>query len=236
MLDFLIAWSLRNRWLVLLLAVVVTVVGLFRLQKIPVDVFPDLNRPTATLLTEAPGLAPEEVEALVTRPLEYQLIGATGVRRVRSSSGIGLSVISVEFEWDTEIYRARQMVSEKIQLARDRLPSDVRITLAPISSIMGEVMILGLRPVRAADSESERLEQAMRLRTLCEFTVRNRLLAVDGVSQVTVMGGVLRQFQVITSPERLAAAGVTLDQLITAAERSNGIAGAASWSGSRRNR
>ncbi|MFM8408001.1 MAG: efflux RND transporter permease subunit, partial [Pirellulaceae bacterium] len=225
MLDFLIAWSLRNRWLVLLLAVVVTVVGLFRLQKIPVDVFPDLNRPTATLLTEAPGLAPEEVEALVTRPLEYQLIGATGVRRVRSSSGIGLSVISVEFEWDTEIYRARQMVSEKIQLARDRLPSDVRITLAPISSIMGEVMILGLRPVRAADSESERLEQAMRLRTLCEFTVRNRLLAVDGVSQVTVMGGVLRQFQVITSPERLAAAGVTLDQLITAAERSNGIAG-----------
>jgi CzcA family heavy metal efflux pump len=225
MLDFLIAWSLRNRWLVLLLAVVVTVVGLFRLQKIPVDVFPDLNRPTATLLTEAPGLAPEEVEALVTRPLEYQLIGATGVRRVRSSSGIGLSVISVEFEWDTEIYRARQMVSEKIQLARDRLPSDVRITLAPISSIMGEVMILGLRPVQAADSESERLEQAMRLRTLCEFTVRNRLLAVDGVSQVTVMGGVLRQFQVITSPERLAAAGVTLDQLITAAERSNGIAG-----------
>jgi len=225
MLDGVIAFSLKNRWLVLLAALVLVVVGTYRLRHMPVDVFPDLNRPTVTLMTEAPGLAPEEVEVLVSRPLEYQLNGATGVRRVRSASGIGLSVVWVEFEWGTDIYQDRQIVGEKLQLARERLPAGANPVLAPISSIMGEVMIVGVRSTAPVDTPPEKLDKAMELRTLGEFTIRNRLLAVEGVSQVTVMGGVLKQYQVVTSPDRLAAEGVTLKQLTDAAEKANVIAG-----------
>ena len=225
MLDRVIAFSLKNRWLVLLAAVVVVVAGAYRLARTPVDVFPDLNRPTVTVMTEARGLAPEEVEALVTRPLEFQFNGATGVRRVRSASGIGLSVVWVEFDWGTDIYQDRQVVSEKLQLARGRLPAGANPVLAPISSIMGEVMILAVRSAAPGTTPQARLDKAMELRTLGEFTIRNRLLAVEGVSQVTVMGGVLKQYQVITSPDRLAAQGVTLQQLTDAAEKANALAG-----------
>jgi CzcA family heavy metal efflux pump len=221
MLDRVIAFSLKNRLLVLLAAVALVAWGAYEAARLPVDVFPDLNRPTVTVMTEAPGLAPEEVEVLVTRPIESLLNGATGVRRVRSSSAPGLSVVWVEFDWGTDVYKDRQVVTEKLQLARERLPKDANPTLAPISSIMGEVMLIGLRPTREPADPQEKARLAMEMRTLAEFDLRNRLLAVEGVAQVTVMGGTLKQYQVVTSPERLLARDVTLEQLVGAAEKAN---------------
>lgn len=225
MLNWIIAFSLKNRALVLIGSIAVMVYGVIQLRQMPVDVFPDLNRPTVTIMTESAGLAPEEVEVLVTRPIEFLLNGATGVKRVRSASGIGLSIVWVEFDWGTDIFRDRQIVAEKMQLARERLPADSNPVMAPISSIMGEIMLLGLRSTAELKTPLEQESKAMELRTLGEFTLRNRLLAVEGVSQVTVMGGVLKQYQIITSPARLAAQNVSLLQLTEAAQKSNVIAG-----------
>lgn len=225
MLNLIIAFSLKNRALVLAATTVVCSLAVFQLSRMPVDVFPDLNRPTVTIMTEAPGLAPEETEVLVTRPLEYLVNGATGVRRVRSASGIGLSIVWIEFDWGTDIFQDRQIVMEKIQLAQATLPKDTRPIMAPVSSIMGEIMLLGLRVAETSGSEPEQQETAMKLRTLAEFTIRNRLLSIDGISQVTVMGGVLRQYQVVTSPAKLASQGVSLTQLTDAVARANVVTG-----------
>ncbi|MCE2809922.1 MAG: efflux RND transporter permease subunit [Planctomycetaceae bacterium] len=219
MFDRIIRFSLDHRPMVLFIALACACAGLWELTRIPVDVFPDLNRPTVTIMTEAPGLAPEEVEMLVTRPLEYSFNGLTGVERVRSASAIGLSIVWVEFGWGTDIYRDRQIVQEKLSTARDQIVAG-NPTMAPISSIMGEILLLGIRPALAQDEQNPQLQMAMR--TFGEFTLRNRLRGIQGVAQVTVMGGMLKQYQVVTSPERLASQNITLAQLTEAIQKSNG--------------
>jgi CzcA family heavy metal efflux pump len=216
-LDALIRSSLKNRTFVIIAALAVSAYGVYRSSRMPVDVFPDLNRPTVTVMTEAHGLAPEEVESLVSFPIESSLNGASGVIRVRSASAAGLSIVWVEFDWGADIYRARQIVSEKLQLVKERLPDDIDPMLAPITSIMGEVLLIGMK--------SDATTSPMELRTLADWVVRPRLLAVSGVAQVTVMGGELRQYHVLTSPERLARYDITLDELTRAVERSNHATG-----------
>jgi len=215
MLDALIQWSLRNRLTVLALAVALLVYGGWTALRLPVDVFPDLTVPTVTILTESKGFAPEEVESLVTLPIEAAVNGRPGVERVRSSSAYGLSLVFVEFRFGTDIYRARQLVTEK--LAEVRLPAGVGPpVLGPLASTMGEILLISLT------SEST---SAMELRSLAEWIVRPRLLAVSGVAQVILIGGETKQFQVLVDPARLRDYRLSLQEVTAAAAASNANAG-----------
>ena len=213
MLNKIISFSLHNRPVILFFSVLLIIVGMWTASKMEVDVFPDLNAPTVVVMTEAQGMASEEVERLVTFPIETAVNGATDVRRVRSSSTTGFSVVWVEFEWGTDIYRDRQIVSEKLATIGDALPSGVgQPTLGPQSSILGEVMFIGL----TADSTS-----LGDLRTLADWTIRPQLLSTGGVAQVTVMGGNLMEYQIRLHPERMRHYGVTLTQVMDATRNMN---------------
>ncbi len=206
MLNKLIKFSLENQLVVLVVSIILIVLGIYTASNMEVDVFPDLNAPTVVVMTEAKGMAPEEVERLVTFPVEVALNGATNVRRVRSSSTTGFSVVWVEFDWNTDIYIARQIVSEKLAVIRESLPSNVgNPTLGPQSSIMGEIMIIGI----TADSTSLR-----ELRDIADWTIRPRLLSIGGVAQVSVLGGEIKEYQILLNPEKMKHYNVSLDEVL----------------------
>lgn len=214
MLNKIIKFSLHNRFFVVIASVLLLVFGGFVASNMEVDVFPDLTAPTVVIVTEAHGMAPEEVEKLVTFPLETAVNGATNVRRVRSSSSAGISIVWVEFEWDTDIYKARQIVNEKITAVSEKLPQGVgKPTMGPQSSIMGEIMLVSV----TADSTS-----LIDLRTIADWTIRPRLLATGGVSQVIVIGGEYKQYQILASPQKMIYYNVSLSELLKASEESNG--------------
>ncbi len=205
MFNFLVTQSLKNRLFVLAFAAVLILYGAFTVTKLPVDVFPDLNRPTVTIMTEAEGLAPPEVEQLVTIPLETQMNGLPGVTRVRSTSGVGLSIIYVEFDWGTDIYRNRQQIAERMSLVQAQLPANVVPQMGPINSIMGQIMLIAVTGPNGVS--------AMDLRELADFTIRPRLLTIPGVAQVIPIGGEVRQYRVSPNPAAMRALGVTQAQV-----------------------
>lgn len=213
LLNGIIRFSLNNRMVVLVIAALCLVAGIYSTTHTEVDVFPDLNAPTVVVMTEAEGMAPEEVERLVTFPIETAVNGATNVRRVRSSSAMGFSIVTIEFDWGTDIYKARQIVSEKIAMVGDDLPENVgKPTLGPQASILGELMIIGL----TADSTS-----MQDLRTIADWSIRPRLLATGGVAQVAVMGGDIKEYQILIDPGKAKRLGVTLDEMVYAVKGMN---------------
>lgn len=220
MLNKIIYYSLHNRLVVLVCAVLLMIAGTYTAFHTDVDVFPDLNAPTVVVMTEANGMAPEEVERLVTFPVETAVNGATGVRRVRSSSTTGFSVVWVEFDWGTDIYLARQIVSEKLAIVSESLPDYVgKPTLGPQSSILGEMMIIGL--TIDENKQGEVATTPMDLRTIADWTFRPRLLSTGGVAQVAVIGGDIKEYQILLDPARMRHYGITLDEVLAVTRNMN---------------
>ncbi len=207
MFNFLVSASLRNRLFVLAVATVLVIYGALAMRALPVDVFPDLNRPTVTLMTEAEGLAPEEVETLVTFPIETAMNGMPGVSRVRSVSGVGLSIVYVEFEWGTDVFRNRQQVTERLGIVREQLPRGVVPQMGPITSIMGEIMLIAL----ASDKASP-----MELREEADWVIRPRLLTIPGVAQVIPIGGEVRQYRISLNLSQMNVLKVSRNEVETA--------------------
>ncbi|MBD8389277.1 efflux RND transporter permease subunit [Dysgonomonas sp. BGC7] len=213
MLNKIIQFSLNNRLVVLIAAVLLLIAGIYTAKNMEIDVFPDLNAPTVVIMTEANGMAPEEVERLVSFPIETAVNGATDVRRVRSSSTTGFSVVWVEFDWGTDIYKARQIVTEKLATLSGSLPENIgQPTLAPQSSILGEIMTIGL----SSDSVS-----LLDLRTIADWTIRPRLLSTGGVAQVTIIGGDIKEYQILLNPGRMKHYAVTLDEVLEVTRNMN---------------
>ena len=213
MIAHIIQWSLKDRLFVVVGALLLLLWGGYETLRMPVDVFPDLTAPTVTVVVEAHGMAPQEVETLVTFPIETALNGASGIRRVRSSTGVGIAVVFAEFEWGTDIYQARQIVTEKLQLARESLPPEIPApALAPVTSIMGEIMFIAMTSDR---------HSPMELKTAADWVLRRRLLAIPGVAQVISTGGDTKQYQVVLKPARLVAYGIAVNEVVEALEESN---------------
>ncbi|MDR4503288.1 MAG: efflux RND transporter permease subunit [Candidatus Scalindua sp.] len=213
MLNNIIQYALHNRLMIIAASVLLLTAGIYTASRMEIDVFPDLTAPTVVVLTEAHGMAPEEVEKLVTFQIETTVNGATNVRRVRSSSAAGISIVWIEFEWGTDIFKARQIVSEKLSIIAEKLPLGVgNPTLAPQSSIMGEIMLIGL----SSDSATP-----MDLRTIADWNIRPRLLATGGVSQVIVIGGEYKQYQILASPQKMNYYKISLNDLLKASKESN---------------
>ncbi len=217
--NHLIHWSIDNRLLVIVASLVLVIVGAFVARDMPVDVFPDLTAPTVTIVTEAHGLAPEEVETLVSFPIETAMNGSSGVRRVRSASGVGISIVWVEFDWSVPLWQARQTANEKLQLAAPQLPADIAPPqVAPTSSVMGEILFLAVSfdDAHRATDDAGVLAQRLEARTIADHVIRRRLLSVAGVSQVVPIGGDVRQAQVLLRPETLVAYGLSFDDVARA--------------------
>ena len=229
MLNKIIYYSLHNRLVVLICSLLLMIAGTYTAFHTDVDVFPDLNAPTVVIMTEANGMAPEEVERLVTFPVETAVNGAMDVRRVRSSSTTGFSVVWVEFDWGTDIYRARQIVSEKLAVVNESLPENVgKPTLGPQSSILGEMMIIGLTVDDSTGAGKDGRTDVstvattqMDLRTIADWTIRPRLLSTGGVAQVAVIGGDIKEYQILLDPARMKHYGVSLGEVLTVTRNMN---------------
>lgn len=214
MLNRIIAFSLKNRLLVMVIALLVMSYGTIVAIYMPIDVLPDLNRPLVTILTEAPSMVPEDIERLITLPMEQVLNGSTGVTKVRSASGLGLSVVYVEFDWGTDIYRNRQIVQEKLQLIASKLPANITPQMAPISSIMGQIQLVGVQSKSGAIDSTD-------LRALVDYNIKYRLLAIQGVAQIVTIGGAPRQLQIIVDLDKLRLLDVSLEEIQTAVQKTN---------------
>ncbi|MEY3232434.1 MAG: hypothetical protein RL689_2523, partial [Planctomycetota bacterium] len=219
MLSNLIAWSLRHRSLVIAASGLLLLFAGLKARELPLDVFPELNAPTVVIMTEAGGLAADEVEMNVTFPIESAVNGLPGSRRVRSSSTTSLSIVWVEFDWGSDLFRARQLVAERLSAIEERLPDEAHAEITPVTSLTGEIMLVAL-------SSPEGKVSPLELRAFAEFDLRNTILAVPGVAQVTAIGGELPQYQVDVRQDRLALHGLTVSDVVEAARGAHSTAGA----------